>query len=99
MPALELCPDARTLERHLLGLTPEPEASRLDEHLCSCEQCWGVAGVLSGADEFTESVRSAAERLARLPQEEAVRQLIARNRHLGPLANATGTQDFGSDAS
>ncbi len=89
MPFLQLCPNAQVLERHLLGLTSDPEASRLDEHLSSCEHCSFLAGSVSGADEFTETVRTAADRLRRLPQDEAIQQLIAKNQGLGRFVGRT----------
>ncbi len=96
MPALMPCPDAHELERYLLGLTPDPDASRLDDHVGACAQCARAAGTLSGSDELIDAVRNAPERLRQLPRDEAVQQLIARLKRLACVVDDATVPSFSS---
>jgi hypothetical protein len=60
MPPAFACPAPQVLQQYLLGQTPEPEASALDEHLHHCGRCVEALKGLTGEDDLVGAVRAQA---------------------------------------
>ncbi len=57
--------DNEALERYSMGMLPEPDLARLEEHLLVCPECQGR---LEETDEFIRTIRTVAPRLRAQPQ-------------------------------
>src|SRR5262245_22483306 len=50
------CPDPDTLQRFLLGLSPDREVGLLEAHLADCPTCLAVVQTLNVSDAFLKAV-------------------------------------------
>src|SRR5437868_5694618 len=83
MPADIACPRRQDWQQFLLGQTPEPYASVLEEHLRNCRTCVATLQTLRPEDPLVQAVR-AQENAGDVPSSELVAQVIERLKKLDP---------------